>query len=211
MNEPDLINKIRNAVFEHHGVRLSQDDPIFTVILANKLMLNDAGGAIRETVNDLPQAITSAIEKIVLAVEDSEKTVGSLRIETKSMLAALAKMEVEEAHRRIRDIVAADASTALSQSTKSLQGLIQNAEHKIKELNAGIRESKVFVANTLLSVTLTMVTLTACVGIYMLNAHANEQRESANLWFAENQKLERAVENLPPAYKKQVQDALKSK
>ncbi|RMV31705.1 hypothetical protein ALP14_05003, partial [Pseudomonas amygdali pv. myricae] len=73
MNDNEISKLIRESVFSETGIRLSEQDPVISVILANKMLLNEAGGALHEVVRDIPNAIESSIEKIVLAVEDSER------------------------------------------------------------------------------------------------------------------------------------------
>ncbi|KPY88584.1 hypothetical protein ALP50_200008 [Pseudomonas syringae pv. spinaceae] len=164
MNDKELNHKIRNEVFSEHGIRLSEQDPIFSVVLANKMMLDSVSDSLEEVVRDVPRAMNTVIEKIVLAVEDSERTVGSLRDETKGMLSALTKLEIENAHQRIKEIVVADTSAVLTGSTQALQSVAAKAEGKINELSASLRDTKLLITNVCLSVALALIVMTASIG-----------------------------------------------
>ncbi|MFA0940850.1 hypothetical protein ACDH53_26115 [Pseudomonas tremae] len=211
MNDNEISKLIRESVFSETGIRLSEQDPVISVILANKMLLNEAGGALHEVVRDIPNAIESSIEKIVLAVEDSERTVGSLRDETKGMLNALAKLEVEETHRRIKNVVSEDISLMVGQSTKALNAAALGAENKIKTLGAGLRDSKLFMANIALSIGLAFtVILFGVAGVVMYN-FAQEAKSASDYWYGRYQQQQEAVDSLPAATKKLIADRIKSK
>jgi hypothetical protein len=211
MNDDGLNKEIRNAVFSELGIRLSEHDPVFSVVVANKLMLGSAGEALHEVVKGIPQAIESSISKIVLAVEDSEKTVGSLRDETKGMLNALAKLEVEEAHRRVKEIVATDITKSVVDSTQLLQSAIVSAERKILEMSTSLRDSRLFMTSMILSISLACLVLFSGTGIFMMYNSVNDSRDTAQFWYEKYQKQNDALETLSPGVRKQITDALKSK
>ncbi|MEQ4258912.1 hypothetical protein [Pseudomonas syringae] len=211
MNDNEISKLIRESVFSETGIRLSEKDPVISVILANKMLLNEAGGALHEVVRDIPNAIESSIEKIVLAVEDSERTVGSLRDETKGMLNALAKLEVEETHQRIKNVVSEDISLMVGQSTKALNAAALAAENKIKTLGAGLRDSKLFMANIALSIGLAFAVIFFCVGGVVVYNFAQEAKSASDYWYGRYQQQQEAVDSLPAATKKLIADRIKSK
>ncbi|KOP53982.1 hypothetical protein [Pseudomonas coronafaciens] len=211
MNDNEISKLIRESVFSETGIRLSEQDPVISVILANKMLLNEAGGALHEVVRDIPNAIESSIEKIVLAVEDSERTVGSLRDETKGMLNALAKLEVEETHRRIKNVVSEDISLMVGQSTKALNAAALAAENKIKTLGAGLRDSKLFMANIALSIGLAFTVIIFGVGGVVMYNFAQEAKSASDYWYGRYQQQQEAVDSLPAATKKLIADRIKSK
>ncbi|RML97010.1 hypothetical protein ALQ86_200219 [Pseudomonas amygdali pv. eriobotryae] len=211
MNDKELNQKIRNEVFSEHGIRLSEQDPIFSVVLANKMMLDSVSDSLEEVVRDVPRAMNTVIEKIVLAVEDSERTVGSLRDETKGMLSALTKLEIENAHQRIKEIVVADTSAVLTGSTQALQSVAAKAEGKINELSASLRDTKLLITNVCLSVALALIVMTASIGGVMLYNFAQDSQESANYWYGESKKQSQAIDSLPNNVKKQVLELMSKK
>jgi hypothetical protein len=211
MSDNALNTDIRNAVFSELGIRLSEHDPIFSVVLANKLMLGSAGEALHQVVRDIPSAIESSISKIVLAVEDSEKTVGSLRDETKGMLNALSKLEIEQTHKRIKEIAVADISKSVVDSTQLLQSAVVEAEKKIRDVSTGLRDSRLFIANLALSASLAFIILFSGIGLFIMYKSMAESRETSQFWYDKYQSQNEAVETLAPTVKKQVSDILKSK
>lgn len=204
-----LLNKqIRDAVFSEMGLKLDEEDPVFAVVLATKMMLTQSGGALQEVVRDIPRAITASIEQIVLAVEDSEKTVGSLRDETKGMLKALSKMEVEETHRRIKEVVVEDLSKSIAEQTKALQAVTTAAELKIKAVSGQLRETKVYASNIVLSAALLLTIGLFGFGLVMMYYELQDTAKASNYWYGKFVQQEKAIDTLPASFKKQVQDRL---
>lgn len=211
MSDQSLNNTIRNAVFSELGIRLDSEDPVFTVVLANRMLLDQAGGAVQEAVREIPSAITAAIEKIVLAVEDSEKTVGSLRDETKGMLQAVARLEVENTHLHIKGQLAESAKTALEPSTRLLNSAISEAESKIKQMTSAARPTRLYLANVCLSVAMGVAMIAITVMGAAWYASYSDANSSAMHWYKLYSNQSAAIDGLPSNIKKQVTEAISSK
>lgn len=211
MSDQSLNSTIRNKVFSELGIRLDSEDPVFTVVLANRMLLDQAGGAVQDAVREIPSAITAAIEKIVLAVEDSEKTVGSLRDETKGMLRAVARLEIENTHLHIKDQLAESAKIALEPSTRLLTSAIAEAESKIKQMNSAVRPTKLYLANVCLSIAVGVAVIAITVMGAAWYASYSNANSFATHWYKLYSNQTAAIDGLPANIKKQVLEAINNK
>jgi len=211
MSDIEFRDKVKNAVYAEHGLRLADNDPVFSVILANKLFLDETGHSLQRALKDLPRAIEQTILKVVLAVEDSEKTVDSLRSEAKGMLTTLAKIELENAHKQIKESITVNTAEAIGASTKSFQDTIAVADKKIKELSAEMNGKQLLITNLMLGVALAFTIIFSGVGGYYLYQLAQDGKRDSMMFYKLSERQQKAIDTLPAALRKQLNDQVNAK
>lgn len=211
MSSAEFRNSVKNAVYAEHGIRLSDDDPVFAVLLANKLILDEAGRSLQQVLKELPHALETSIYKIVAAVEDSEQTVDSLRSEAKGMLMALTKIELENAHVKVKEVINTSYVDALNEASESFQSTLAAADKKIRSMSSSMNATRLTMTNIMLGIALTFTVMFSCIGGYVLYDFAQESKRDALAFYKLSERQQKAIDTLPVPLRKQVTDQVSGK
>lgn len=199
MENNELFQEIKTDVFLRLGIKLSDQDPIFAMVMANQAVMKTFSDPIVTAVEGIPEALDGSLNIIASAVEEAEKTAITLMSETKGVMAALSKLEVEAAHNRIIDAVEQSVGTALGRVKADVSAL----EVKVKSLGSNFRDTKSMTVNIVLSCVVCLLLTLFSVGIYSIYDAGIESRKSADFWQKEFAKQQKVINTLPPAMKKQ--------
>lgn len=199
MENNELFQELKSDVFLRLGIKLSDQDPIFAMVLANQAVMKTFSDPIVTAVEGIPEALDGSLNIIASAVEEAEKTAITLMSETKGVMVALSKLEVEAAHNRIVDAVEQSVGTVLGRVKADVTAL----ESKIKSLGSNFRDTKSMTVNVVLACVVGLLLLLFSAGIYVLYDVGIESRKSADFWQKEFAKQQKVINTLPPSVKKQ--------
>ncbi|WP_434598690.1 hypothetical protein M1D58_27650 (plasmid) [Pseudomonas sp. R4-76] len=203
-----LKDKIRSDLLLEHGVKISNDDPIFAYFIGQKLVLDNFTQPIVEAMRALPGELEKSISKIVFAVEESERTSETLLHETKGALSALAKFEVEAAQERLKHNIEDSVAGLLKSALQGVNDEVVQIERQVKTLGKGLRDSKASLLNMILAVAVVALMGLFSVATYMLYVSGTENRDAANYWHGQYQGQQDALKALPSSLKKQLPNKL---
>jgi hypothetical protein len=187
MNDVDIIENLRGEAFRARGIKLSRDDPIFEIIFLSRAMQEQFSAPIVEAIENLPALLEKSLEKIVVAVEEAERTSESLQLETKSTIAALAKLELEAAHKNAKATLEACMEGAVSSALSQVKANVEDLERRTKTIATGSHDRRFVVACTALSVLSLTLTVLFSAGLYALYGAGVENRKAADYWYSQYQ------------------------
>ncbi|WP_426102938.1 hypothetical protein [Pseudomonas sp. PSPC3-3] len=198
----ELFEQIKMDVFAGLGMKLSNQDPIFAMVMANQAAMRTFSAPIVEAIESIPQVLESSLNIIADAVEEAEKSAGLLTIETKAVLAALAKVELDSAHRRITDAVERSADSAVTASLQRMQGDVVKLEANLRSMGTNPQGKKTFAANIILAGAILGLVGVFSAASYVLYGIGIDNRNSAEFWRSQYSDQQRVIGALPPTYKK---------
>lgn len=202
MENSELFQQIKSDVFLRLGIKLSDQDPIFAMVLANQATMQTFSGPIVSAIESIPDVLEGTLNIIATAVEEAEKTAGTLTAETKALLVALSKVEIESAHQRIREAVESSVDKALANSLNRVQADVQAIESKVKSMGANFRDRKASLLNLVLAGALFTLIGVFSLGLYVLYDIGVSNRNSAEFWKGKYSEQQDVISNLPPSVKK---------
>lgn len=202
MDNSELFQQIKSDVFLRLGIKLSDQDPIFAMVLANQATMKTFSAPIVSAIESIPDILEGSLNIIANAVEDAEKTAASLTAETKGVMIALSKIEVEAAHRRISDAIESSIDKALTNSLGRIQIDVQSIEGKVKTLGSSFRDKRASTLNMVLAAGLVVVMSVFSAGLYVLYDVGMNNRDNAEFWKDQYGQQQQIINTLPPATKK---------
>ncbi|PUA41475.1 hypothetical protein C5U62_31390 [Pseudomonas protegens] len=99
----DVLEVIRANVLSKLDIKISKDDPIFSLVLANQAVLDRLADPLVLAVKQIPGEMGLGIEKIAAAVENAERTVEKLVEEGKTALADARANEAKKLLKFVRE------------------------------------------------------------------------------------------------------------
>jgi uncharacterized protein (DUF1501 family) len=199
MENNELFQQVKSDVFLRLGIKLSDQDPIFAMVMANQAVMKTFSDPIVTAVEGIPEALDGSLNIIASAVEEAEKTAVALMAETKGVMVALSKLEVEAAHNRIVDAVEQSVGTVLGR----VKGDVSALEAKIKSLGSSFRDTKSMTVNIVLACVVGLLLLLFSAGTYVLYDVGIGSRKTADFWQKEFAKQQQVINSLPPSVRKQ--------
>ncbi|MBX4139532.1 hypothetical protein K1567_27355 [Pseudomonas sp. S5F11] len=201
-NNNELFEQIKMDVFAGLGIKLSNQDPIFAMVMANQAAMRTFSAPIVEAIESIPLVLESSLNIIAGAVEEAERSAGQLTTETKAVLAALSKVELESAHRRIKDAVELSVDSAVTGSVQRLKSEVVKLETDLRSLGAHTKSKRTFFANLLLSSAVLVLLGVFSTAAYVLYGVGIDNRDAADYWRSKYSDQQQIVGTLPPTYKK---------
>ena len=202
MENSELFQQIKSDVFLRLGVKLSDQDPIFAMVLANQATMQTFSGPIVSAIESIPEALEGTLNIIATAVEEAEKTAATLSAETKALLVALSKVEIEAAHLRIREAIESSVDKALASSLNRVQVDVLAIEGKVKSMGGNFRDKKASLLNLVLAGALFSLIGLSSLGLYMLYDIGMDNRIAADIYKAKFKEQAHIISTLPPPVKK---------
>lgn len=199
-----LCSEVQSMVLQQLGLKISVDDPVFALVLANKLALKSLTKPIIDAVQDIPSVMEVSLEVIASAVEEAEKTAHTLASETKSHLFALQKVQLEESSRSLKDAITQVAREAVSSALERSQAEVVALETRLKTVRVPNSNSGSKALFMVASAILILTILFGAAGYSLFGAamnNANDARNWQGLYFQQKAQLEK----IPPSVKKQYQ------
>lgn len=198
----ELFEQIKMDVFAGLGIKLSNQDPIFAMVMANQAAMRTFSAPIVEAIESIPLVLESSLNIIAGAVEEAEKSADQLTTETKAVLAALSKVELESAHRRINDAVEQSVDSAVTGSLQRLKSEVVKLETDLRSLGTHTQSKRTLFANLLLSSVLLVLLGVFSTAAYVLYGVGIDNRDAADYWRSKYSDQQQIVGTLPPTYKK---------
>jgi hypothetical protein len=198
----ELFEQIKMDVFSYLGIKLSNQDPIFAMVMANQAAMKTFSAPIIEAIESIPRVLESSLNIIADAVEEAEKSAGLLTVETKAVLTALAKVELDSAHRRITDAVERSADSAVTASLQRVQGEVVKLEANLRTIGTNPQGKKTFAANIILAGAILGLVVFFSAATYVLYDIGIDNRKAANFWRSQYSDQQDVIGTLPPTYKK---------
>ncbi|PRW84426.1 hypothetical protein [Pseudomonas fluorescens] len=198
----ELFEQIKMDVFSSLGIKLSNQDPIFAMVMANQAAMRTFSAPIVEAIESIPGVLESSLNTIADAVEEAEKSSAQLTIETKGVLAALAKVELDSAHRRITDAVERSVDSAVSASLQRVQGEVVKLEASLRSVGTDPQGKKTFTANIILTGAVFCLIVFFSFASYLLYDVGIDNRNAANFWRSKYSDQQEVIGTLPASYKK---------
>jgi hypothetical protein len=205
MESGALLRGIKAEVLLQQGTKLSTDDPLFSLIIANQEILNNFSAPFTLALKELPGNIEQSLSKIVMAVEEAEKTTDYLMAETKGALNATANFELAAVQQLIKENIEGSVGGALARAQHEIQAL----ETRIRSLSGSFRDARAVTINIVLSGVVAALLVLFAVGIYVLHGAGMDNRNLAEYWQQQYNKQEKAISSLPLAAQSQFKKALK--
>jgi len=202
MENNELFQQIKSDVFLRLGIKLSDQDPIFAMVLANQATMKTFSDPIVNAIQSIPDILEGSLNIIASAVEDAEKTAATLTAETKGVMVALSKIEVEAAHRRITEAVESSVDEALTNSLGRIQIDVQAIEGRVKSLGSSFRDKRASTLNLILAGGLVMIMGVFSAGLYVLYDVGMNNRDNAEFWKSQYGQQQQVINTLPPTVKK---------
>lgn len=199
----DLLSEIRAEILLKFGSKVSDSDPMFATVLANKIALKVFTQPIVEAVESIPAVIEASLEVVAAAVEEAEKTADALVAQTKANLFAISKLEMEASHQRIRDSISDIVESTLADSLGRVQGDLANLQRDVKDASGQFSGRSATKVNFILSGALLMLIGLFSAGSFSLYKTGMENRNDAQAWKAIYEDQQKVINSLPPAVKKQ--------
>ncbi|HDQ4465238.1 TPA: hypothetical protein P9G65_005552 [Pseudomonas aeruginosa] len=114
----DVLDEVRKRAFSELDIKISRDDPVFSLVFATEAVLERMTDPLVLAVKQMPDEMGISIEKIASAVEDAEQTIDRLVEEGKSSLAAARDVEAKNLLRVVRGSL--EGSRGISQMKFSI-------------------------------------------------------------------------------------------
>lgn len=198
----ELFEQIKMDVFAGLGIKLSNQDPIFAMVMANQAAMRTFSAPIVEAIESIPLVLESSLNIIAGAVEEAERSAGQLTTETKAVLAALSKVELESAHRRINEAVEQSVDLAVTGSLQRVKSEVVKLETDLRSLGTHTQSRKTLFANLLLSAVVLSLVGVFSTAAYVLYNVGIDNRDAADYWHSKFSDQQQIVKTLPPTYKK---------
>lgn len=198
----ELFEQIKMDVFAGLGIKLSNQDPIFAMVMANQAAMKTFSAPIVEAIESIPLVLESSLNIIAVAVEEAERSADQLTTETKAVLAALSKVELESAHRRINDAVEQSVDSAVTGSLQRLKSEVVKLETDLRSLGTHTQSKRTLFANLLLSSVVLVLLGVFSTAAYVLYGVGIDNRDAADYWRSKYSDQQQIVGTLPPTYKK---------
>lgn len=198
----ELFEKIRLSVYSQQGWKLSIDDPVFTSVIATQLTMESYSAPIIEAIDRIPEILEGSLNVIASAVEEAENTSQALVSETKSLLVALAKVELEAAHRRITDTIDRSVESAVAVALKGVRDEVVSLESTLRFATDNLQPRKAFAANVILSTAIVVILVVFSTAGYVLYDIGVGNRKSADYWRTQYSQQQDVISTLPPTVKK---------
>ena len=202
MDNSEIFQQIKSDVYLNLGIKLSDQDPIFAMVLANQATMQTFKQPIVSAIESIPEVLEGTLNIIAAAVENAEKTAGTLTAETKALLVALSKVETEAAHQRIREAVESSVDKALGKTLNRVQVDIHEIEGKVKSLGGNFRDKKASLLNLVLAGSLFTLISVFSLGLYVLYDIGMSNRNSAEFWKEKYIEQQDVISSFPPSVKK---------
>ena len=202
MDNNELFQQIKSDVFLRLNIKLSDQDPIFAMVLANQATMQTFSQPIVSAIESIPDILEGSLNIIATAVEEAEKTAATITAETKALLVALSKVETESAHQRIREAIESSVDKALASSLNRVQADVQAIEGKVKSMGGSFRDKKASVLNLVLAGALFSLIGLFSLGLYVLYDIGMSNRNAAEFWKGKYVEQLNVISNLPPSVKK---------
>ncbi|MNR04625.1 hypothetical protein D3C85_1206020 [compost metagenome] len=206
MRDESVIKEVKDEVFSQQDIKLSEQDPLFTLIIANQRVLDNFSRPFTQTLKEMPGAISDSLNRLVSAVEDAEGTAEKLMANTQASLKSLAKDGVELAALQVQRKLEYSVVNTLANANLE----IQEIEKRVKSISSNYRDPKAMTINIVLAGVIATLLLIFSAGLYVLYDRGMESREAADYWYKKHMKQERAIDGLPAIAKKKILDELKS-
>lgn len=203
-----LKDKVKTGVLLEQGQKISDEDPIFTYFIGQKIVLDNFTQPIVDAMRALPGELEKSISKIVFAVEEAERTSETLLLETKGALSALAKFEVEAAQDRLKHNIEDNVAGLLKNALQGVNDEVVQIERQVKTLSKGLRDSKASLLNMILAVAVVGLMGLFSTGMYMLYVSGTKNLDAANYWHDQYKGQQDAIKALPATLKKQLPSKL---
>lgn len=210
VDNAQLFQDIKRDVFMQIGVKISDLDPLFAMVIANQTAMRTFAKPVSDAIESLPGELEKSIEIIAAAVEEAENSANTLIAETKSNMFALAKMEIEGVHQRIGAAIEKSVDEALGTSVARLKTDLGALEGKVKSLSSSYRDKRAMTLCLALATGLVVLMCFFGVGTYMLYKAGSENQKAADFWRDEYSQQQRVINTLPPAFKKQFESNQKA-
>lgn len=198
-----LLKDIKIEVYSQLGMKLSDQDPLFALLLANQQAMRFFSRPIIDAVESIPSLFEASLDKVATAVEEAEKTTDQLVNETKSNLYALCKVELDAAHLRLKEGLVVSIDQVLKESLAQVSVEVSDLERRVKGLSSNIGVKKAFMTNVLLSVSLLATLSVSAVAIYGLYSAGASNLSDARSWRAAYDSQREVIDKLPPQVRKQ--------
>lgn len=188
---PALRDEIKSRVLLQQNVKLSDNDPVFSYLIANDEVLASFSRPIFQAIEELPGALEESVQTIATAVEASEKAANDLQIQTQGALQGIAKVELESAHRAMKDTIQDAATSVLNDALQGASKQITELERRFKALGGGWSGARSVTVTTCLAVSLMVVIAISSVGGFALYHSAQEHSRAAAYWHDQAKKAGR--------------------
>ncbi|MEQ0866923.1 hypothetical protein [Pseudomonas aeruginosa] len=99
----DVLEEVRKRALTELDIKISRDDPVFSLVFANEAVLERMTDPLVLAVKQIPEEMGISIERIAAAVENAEQTVDRLVEEGKSALADARSIESKKLLRVVRE------------------------------------------------------------------------------------------------------------
>lgn len=199
----ELFEQIKLDIFRQLGVKVSDLDPLFAMVIANQIAMRTFSKPVSDAIESLPTALEKSVDIIAAAVEEAENTSERLVAETKSNMFALAKIELEGVHQRIATAIEKGVDDALGKSVVRLKSELSALEVKVKGVASSYRDKRAITLCVALATGLVVLIGFFGVGLYLLYKAGDDNRKAADFWRDEFSQQQRIINTLPPAFKKQ--------
>ncbi|WP_324729643.1 hypothetical protein [Pseudomonas chlororaphis] len=203
MKSDELLQTIRTEILLQFGVKVSELDPMFATVLANKIAMKAFTQPIVSAVESIPGLIEASLEVVASAVEEAEKTADTLVAETKANLFAVSKLELEASHQRIKEAIGTIVESTLAESLGRVQSDFTALQRNVKEVSGQFRGKNAARVNIILSGALVLLLGLFSTGMFALYTVGMENLKDAQAWKALYEEQQSVVRDLPPAIKKQ--------
>lgn len=182
---PALRDQIKTTVMLDQGVKLSDADPLFSYLIANKIVLDDFNVPIMAAISALPEALGESVRIIAEAVESSEKAASDLALQTQGALRAIGKVELESAQRATQAAIQETVATILADALQGAGKQITDLERRAKDVGGGFSRARSLVVTSCLSVALAAMVAISSVGGFALYQWGQEHSKAAAYWHAQ--------------------------
>ena len=206
MRDESVLKEIKEEVFSQQDIKLSEQDPLFTLIIANQRVLDNFSRPFTQALKEMPGKISDSLNLLVSAVEDAEGTAEKLMANTQASLKSLAKDEVELAALQVQRKLEYSVVNTLAKANLE----IQEIEKRVKSISSNYSDPKAMTINIVLAGVIATLLIIFSAGLYVLYDRGMESREAADYWYKKHMKQQRAIDGLPAVTKKKILDELKS-
>lgn len=200
----ELYREIQAEVLQKLGIKISVNDPLFAVVLSNRVAMRSFTKPIVDAVQAIPPVMEASLEIIASAVEEAEKTAAALAADTKSHLFALQKVQLEESSSSLREAIKHVAKESVGIALERSVAEVVALETRLKAVRVPEPKSASKALYTVAGAILALTILFGAAGyslFYTALKNANDARNWQGLYYEQKSKLEK----LPLSVKKQYQ------
>lgn len=185
---PGLRDAIKTAVLLEQGLKLSDEDPIFSYLIANQAVLDDFSRPIADAIAALPSALGESVHVLVAAVEECEGAATDLINKTQGEIRGIARVEVESAHLAVKEAVQDSVNQLLIRSLDTVKAELTDVERRAKAASTGLGGARSQLLTTSLAVSLAIVLAVSSVTCFALYRSVGEQQKAAAHWYEQAMK-----------------------